>query len=109
MKTDFTSKRCGQSALLPLDPSCNKNEVLNNLGDYPLPTNLQNDKKAFISNANVGIEVLKVSKVLFLPFLCTANNFDFFSHQYFFSLLEWQIIVSKIGILSQSSLVVCDF
>ena len=63
--TSITSKNCGQKALLPvLDPSPNKNSILNNLSDFVLPaTNLQSDERSLVGDGTVGIEVLKVTKV----------------------------------------------
>lgn len=63
--SSITSKNCGQKALLPvLDPSPNKNSILNNLSDFALPSEtLQSDERSLISDSTVGIEVLKVTKV----------------------------------------------
>jgi hypothetical protein len=60
------SAHCGQAALVPLDPSKKKSQVLHNLADHTIPPKLQTHKKTLTSDGTAGMEVFKVTKVRML-------------------------------------------
>lgn len=62
----LASAHCGQTALVPLDPSKKKSQVLHNLADHTIPSKLQAHKKTLKSNGSAGMEVFKVTKVCFV-------------------------------------------
>jgi hypothetical protein len=65
--TAISSVNCGQAALMPLDPSAQKNQVLHNLADHTLPPNMQHHKKNLTKDGSVGMEVFKITKVKIAP------------------------------------------
>ena len=69
----MASLRCGQTALLTLPPGpddkkkkrgkSNNTSATPSVAGYPLPASLQVERRSLTPGAQVGIEVLKLSKV----------------------------------------------
>ena len=59
----LTSSKCGEAAMIPLDPSANRKGVLYNLERHKIATKLQHPKKILLEDGASGMEVFKVSKV----------------------------------------------
>jgi hypothetical protein len=71
----LASAHCGQAALVPLDPSKKKSQVLHNLADHTIPQKLQTHKKTLTSDGSAGMEVFKVTKVrMFFVVCCLLPN-----------------------------------